>query len=569
MSSSTAALPHASSPERTREPIEVEPSLRTAVDAFSQDVEHGALPEGMRRYAGLMPFSVPEPGQQFAFEVDLDRCSGCKACVTACHNLNGLDEGETWRQVGLLVGGTEEAPFQQTVTAACHHCVEPACLEGCPVNAYEKDPVTGIVSHLDDQCIGCQYCILKCPYDVPQFNERLGIVRKCDMCKDRLAIGEPPACVQACPSEAIAIRIVARDEVISESETGSFIPGAASPCYTLPTTRYTSAKVQPRNLVPANFFSLRREISHLPLVVMLVLTQLSVGALAVDLWLSRLSVGLPDGLLPFLSAAALAFALLALGASTLHLGRPQYAFRALIGLRKSWMSREILAFGLFAGLATLQVAVDWIGSGPVWIADLAPALTPLRDPLGLAAVGMGFVGVSCSVMIYADTHRETWRGSRTSLRFFATALSLGAATVLLTSLGVAPWVEGVEALDMGTIFGSDLCLLIAATLAYELLTELAALRHVASRRHTALKQRALLLRGALRPIATLRNAAAAVGLGAALLFIATTRWGDPGSGLLLGLALLIFAAALVSVFFERVLFFAASVAPRMPGGPTG
>ena len=53
--------------------------------------------------------------------------------------------------------------------------------------AYEKDPVTGIVRHLDDQCIGCSYCILKCPYDVPKYSRARGIVRKCDMCHSRLA----------------------------------------------------------------------------------------------------------------------------------------------------------------------------------------------------------------------------------------------------------------------------------------------------------------------------------------------------------------------------------------------
>src|SRR5688572_17984666 len=58
------------------------------------------------RYRSLLPATPPAPGQQYAFEVDLDRCSGCKACVVACHTLNGLDENETWRDVGLLVGGS-------------------------------------------------------------------------------------------------------------------------------------------------------------------------------------------------------------------------------------------------------------------------------------------------------------------------------------------------------------------------------------------------------------------------------------------------------------------------------
>ena len=142
----------------------------TAVERFSQahDKLHlGGRPHLESHYKELIPLEKPRPGQQYGFEVDLDRCTGCKACVTACHNLNGLDPGETWRAVGLI-HSVSGKPMQQTVTTACQHCLEPACSHGCPVNAYEKDPVTGIVKHLDDQCIGCQYCILKCPYDVPQ-----------------------------------------------------------------------------------------------------------------------------------------------------------------------------------------------------------------------------------------------------------------------------------------------------------------------------------------------------------------------------------------------------------------
>jgi len=85
-------------------------------------------------------------------------------------------------------------------------------MDGCPVLAYDKDETTGIVRHLDDQCIGCQYCILKCPYDVPKYSESRGIVRKCDMCHDRLSVGEAPACVQACPNEAIRIITVNQED---------------------------------------------------------------------------------------------------------------------------------------------------------------------------------------------------------------------------------------------------------------------------------------------------------------------------------------------------------------------
>src|SRR5437870_1163324 len=158
-------------------------------------------------------------------------------------------------------------------SSACHHCVDPACLNGCPVLAYEKDSVTGIVRHLDDQCIGCQYCVMMCPYDVPKYSERRGIVRKCDMCSQRLAVKEAPACAQACPNEAIRITIVEQEAIRAEYRTetngidgpltpslspgggegeptpnsGTFVPAAPEPAFTLPTTQYISKKPLPRD----------------------------------------------------------------------------------------------------------------------------------------------------------------------------------------------------------------------------------------------------------------------------------------------------------------------------------
>src|SRR5690606_1197306 len=188
------------------------------------------------------------------FEVDLDLCSGCKACVTACHNLNGLDDGEAWRDVGLLQGGTPELPVVQHVTTACHHCLEPACAKACPVDAYEKDLQTGIVRHLDDQCFGCQYCTLACPYDVPKYHKDKGIVRKCDLCRGRLAVGEAPACAQACPHAAIRVTIVDSARVAEDCEANAFLPGAPDPDYTLPATIFKTVRALPRNLLPADYF---------------------------------------------------------------------------------------------------------------------------------------------------------------------------------------------------------------------------------------------------------------------------------------------------------------------------
>src|SRR5437867_1390687 len=81
----------------------------TAIEKFARAHEEHRIAEP--RYRELIPISFPKPGEQFAFEVDLDKCSGCKACVAACHSLNGLDEGEAWREVDLLISDDWRRPF--------------------------------------------------------------------------------------------------------------------------------------------------------------------------------------------------------------------------------------------------------------------------------------------------------------------------------------------------------------------------------------------------------------------------------------------------------------------------
>jgi len=103
----------------------------SAVERFSQHHDERRL--GVARYRDRLPATPPGPGQQYGFEVDLDACTGCKACVAACHGLNGLSEGEAWRRVGDLHAGVDGPVTDRgsvTVTSACHHCVEPACLAG-------------------------------------------------------------------------------------------------------------------------------------------------------------------------------------------------------------------------------------------------------------------------------------------------------------------------------------------------------------------------------------------------------------------------------------------------------
>ncbi len=526
------------------------------------------------RYHALLPANPPGPGQQYAFEVDLDRCSGCKACVTACHTLNGLDEWEAWRDVGLMIGGGRSAPVLQHVTTACHHCLEPACLIACPVNAYEKDPHTGIVKHLDDQCFGCQYCTLACPYDVPKYHAAKGIVRKCDMCSARLAVGEPPACVQACPHEAIAIRVVSRDQVIEDAEVAVFLPAAPDPQLTYPTTTFKTRRSFPRNLLPADYFRVNPQHAHWPLVVMLVLTQLSVGAFAAGLIFRRLiddETGL--GLLSLHATSSLGFGLLALGASMFHLGRPQYAFRAILGLRHSWLSREIVAFGAFAALATVYagtlLAMNQLFDGssrlqsPVIIAGMAAS-----EWIGWAVGVSGAAGMLCSVMIYVFTRREYWSLARTSTRFMLTSILLGLTAAWLSVLIATQLRPSDELLELVRQHGPLLCDTIMAIAATKLAWEASVFCHLLSARMTSLRRTALLQIGELSNIALARFALGLLGgvVMPWLLSRALPSLTDVSLVPFTAMTSLLFAANLGGELLERYLFFAACAAPRMPGG---
>lgn len=512
----------------------VEQQALTAVERFAQKHASCDAPLLEKYYRDLIPLTGPSPGRQFAFEVNLDRCTGCKACVSACHSLNGLGEHETWRDVGVLLGYVKGAAYQQTVTTACHHCLEPGCLEGCPVLAYEKDAFTGIVRHLDDQCIGCQYCTMKCPYDVPKYSKRLGIVRKCDMCHDRLAVGEAPACVQACPHEAITIRSVEVEEVFREAKPGAkMLPGTFDASYTKPTTRYVSGRVIPSDAESASADLLRKEPAHWPLIVMLLLTQWAAG-LYVMLGAAAAFGGPAFSRLAFpVSAAALVLLNAGLGAAVFHLGRPLGAWRFFLGLRTSWMSREILVFGLFTGAAFFTTAAAWFSPG--WI-----------PPAAMTAV-LGLLAVFASGMIYVDTRRAYWNAAAVMVRFYGTLLCLGAAL----AAALAAWLQVEDLLPF--LLGAAI-LVHCLTFFFEMSRHSDALQDSESANHLS----ARVVDELLPRLIPARAVLFLLSLGFLLGGWQTAAWLWPA-----------LAALLVGGVLERYTFFSAVVAPRMPGIVSG
>jgi DMSO reductase iron-sulfur subunit len=352
---------------------------------------------------------APGPGEQYRFHFDMTKCIGCKCCIVACNEQNGNPAEILWRRVGEIEGGVYPQTHRHYLSMGCNHCLEPTCLTGCPVDAFTKDDVTGIVRHSADACIGCQYCTWNCSYGVPQYNPERGVVGKCDMCYGRLERGQEPACAAACPEEAIRIEVVNVAEWRENYQASANSPGMPSADDSISTTRITLPAKMHADVSKVDLSQLCPEQAHWPLIVMTVLTQLSVGAFT-SIWILQAS-----GVQSHRTAAlvALLVAMLALTASTLHLGRPIHAARALKMWRRSWLSREVLLFTLFALAASAYSASLWLGvRGAGWLGALTAIL--------------GICGVGVSAKLYLVPGRPAWNSPLTIAEFWSTAALLGA-----------------------------------------------------------------------------------------------------------------------------------------------
>src|SRR5208283_4998078 len=148
------------------------------------------------------------------------RCVGCKACQSACDEWNDLRQkpgtfdgsiqnppdldAKTWTLMRFTEHETEGGDLEWLIRKdGCMHCSDPGCLKACPSPGAIVQYANGIVDFIEENCIGCGYCIKGCPFNIPRISQVDHKAYKCTLCSDRVAVGQGPACAKACPTHAI------------------------------------------------------------------------------------------------------------------------------------------------------------------------------------------------------------------------------------------------------------------------------------------------------------------------------------------------------------------------------
>lgn len=198
----------------------------------------GVASAAAARPAGAAGVAATPGADMRAMLIDTTKCIGCRACEAACSEANALPEptqaGDTAvfdrRRPTSVQALTVVNKYPATTTAPeryiktqCMHCVEPACASACLARAIEKTPAGPVVYH-GDRCLGCRYCLVSCPFDVPKFDydSNAPFVHKCTFCGERQAKGLEPACSSVCPTGAITFGT--RAALIEEARQRIYAP---------------------------------------------------------------------------------------------------------------------------------------------------------------------------------------------------------------------------------------------------------------------------------------------------------------------------------------------------------
>ncbi len=314
------------------------------------------------------------------FIFDTNRCTGCDACRLACTIENELRPDLSWRRVETFNPRHHPAAPVYHISLACNHCADPVCMYACPALAYSRDAATGVVLLDDRKCIGCSYCAWVCSYDAPVLDRVRGVMTKCTLCAHRLELGLKPACTALCPTGALDFGEVPEAEPLTgfaglpESDLGprlSVRPLRSERLRPEMTAAEPGSPFVAAADSRAPVISLRSEwplfaFTSLAAALVALVASVAAGALSLN---------------PVLFVDA---AVLTLGLGALHLRKVRRAYRAVLNLRRSWLSREVVVVSAFLVLATIYL---WLAPGSL--------------ALGAVATLLGFLGLLCADQVYS------------------------------------------------------------------------------------------------------------------------------------------------------------------------
>jgi formate dehydrogenase beta subunit len=200
------------------------------------------MANGTLQIKAISGHTGPVPGKNTSTDydvcklIDVTTCIGCKACEVACLEWNGYPFRETvfdntyqtmpdtaWNYYNLI-RFNEFSDENGDVSLLmrkdqCMHCADPGCLRACPSDGAIVQYTNGIVDFQQEFCIGCQYCVTGCPFNIPKFNPTTKKVFKCTLCSDRVGAGLEPACIKACPTGCL--HFGTKDDMKDLAETRS------------------------------------------------------------------------------------------------------------------------------------------------------------------------------------------------------------------------------------------------------------------------------------------------------------------------------------------------------------
>lgn len=272
------------------------------------------------------------------FLFDTAKCVACNACAAACV----LENGWSVRPRKVISSNPSASPELAlfNFSIACNHCEKAVCMEGCPANAYSRDPHTGAVAIEVSKCLGCRYCQWNCPYGAPKYDKAARVIGKCNFCEPLLKQNMNPACVSACPTGALSLGSAA-----GKMTYPSWFPDTGiSPSIMVK----AGDDISPLRIEPADRFSAPAacDDSAAPEgksgeASLVLFTFLSSVAASLSI-ASLLNGSVPSTSLTAAILTGAAFS------SLFHLGKPLRAWRAILNQSSSALSREILVFFIFS-----------------------------------------------------------------------------------------------------------------------------------------------------------------------------------------------------------------------------